>query len=316
MRAHEEAGGVEDDNEAKGSDPMSVEAEDFPSSEPIDMGAVFAKLLDRRWWVIGSVALFAIGFGVVAFMMKPVYSSMVVLTPADAERGANVVGGFANSALGGLASGLGLGGPQNAEVEEALAVLHSRDFTERFITNQNLMPRLFAEKWDPATHNWKAEVKKPPTLNKAYRYFDTQIRTIIRDKKTGLITIEIDWTDRNEGAAWANELVRELNEEMRARAIAKAEASTHFLDKEAQNTSTVEARDAISRLMEAQVKQRMLANVTHDYSFRVVDKALPADSDEQIKPHKRVLVMVGALLGLVVGVFAVLIRDSFRGQRQ
>jgi LPS O-antigen subunit length determinant protein (WzzB/FepE family) len=80
-----------------------------------------------------------------------------------------------------------------------------------------------------------------------------------------------------------------------------------FLEKELQSSSTVEARDAISRLIEAQVKERMLANVTPDYSFRVVDKAIPADRDDPVKPQKALLIAVGVLLGLVVGLLPVLV---------
>jgi uncharacterized protein involved in exopolysaccharide biosynthesis len=292
---------------------MSAPAEELSFSEPIDIGALLGKLIAKRWWIIGCVLVFSLAFGVVAYTMKPVYRAAVVLTSTNAERGADVLG-FSSSPLGGLASGLGLG-PKDAETEEALAVLRSRQFTESFISSQNLMPQLFADKWNPATATWKTDVKHPPTPSKAYKYFDTTIRSIVQDRKTGLVTIQIDWTDRNEAAAWANELVSELNEEMRARAIAKAEASRRFLDKEAQTTSTVEAHDAISRLIEAQIKQRMLANVTRDYSFRVVDKAMPSDSDDQIKPHKRILILVGALLGLVVGITAVLLVDSFGRRR-
>ena len=278
-----------------------------------DMGALLGLLLAKRWWILGSMILGAVLLGVVAFKMQPVYRASVVLTPANAERGADVLG-FGASALGGLASGLGLG-PKDSEVEEALAVLRSRQFTETFISSQNLLPRLFSKSWDAATGTWKPEVKKPPTLWSAYKYFDTKIRTIIQDKKTGLITVQIDWTDRVEAATWANELVRQLNEEMRTRAIEKAEASTHFLDKEAETTSTVEARDAISRLMEAQVKQRMLATVTHDYSFRVVDKALPADSDDPVKPRKALLIGLGGLGGLALASIFAVLPASLRNRR-
>ncbi len=76
-------------------------------------------------------------------------------------------------------------------------------------------------------------------------------------------------------------------------------------------TSTMEARDAISRLMEAQVKQRMLANVTQDYSFRVVDRAIPPDKDDPISPQKALLLVSGVLLGLAVGIVGVFLFGSF-----
>jgi uncharacterized protein involved in exopolysaccharide biosynthesis len=56
-------------------------------------------------------------------------------------------------------------------------------------------------------------------------------------------------------------------------------------------------REAIPRLMEAQIKQRMLANVLHEYAFRVVDSAMPPDKADRIRPNKPLLVAAGVFGG-------------------
>lgn len=273
--------------------------------EPIEFAALLAQLLARRWWILGSVALFTVIAIAVAFLTTPIYRAAVVLAPASVGRDSNTLGGLSMSSLGGLASGLGLG-PKDLETEEALAVLRSREFSERFIDSFKLMPKLFRRDWNPTTGTWKAGLKKVPTPAKAYRIFDRKIRTIIQDKKTGLITVQVDWRERIDAAIWANELVRQLNEEMRARAIKKADASNVFLEKELLTTSTVETRQAISHLIEAQIKQRMLASVTEDYSFRVVDRAIAADADDPVWPVKWLVVSAGAALGLAVALIGIL----------
>src|SRR6202008_3889304 len=101
-----------------------------------------------------------------------------------------------------------------------------------------LMPKLFASKWDSVRGTWKVDAEHQPTPARAYRLFDLKIRTVTQDKKTGLVTLQIDWTDRQEAADWTNELVRLLNEERRDRAIANADASVSYLEKEAQTTVT------------------------------------------------------------------------------
>ena len=273
---------------------------------------LIVRLGAHRWWIIASIGLFAAAFTAVAFTMTPVYRAAAILAPASPDRDSAVMG-FAASSLGGLASGLGIG-PKDSQTEEALAVLRSREFTERFLNESQLMPKLFPREWDSATRSWKARVKNPPTLSKGYKYFDREVRSVIPDRKTGLVSIQVDWTDRNDAADWANELVRRLNEEMRARAIARADASTNFLESELSATSSVEARDAIARLMEAQVKERMIAHVTHDYSFRVVGKAMVSDKDDPIRPDKRLMALAGAILGLFVGVIVALILESRRAR--
>jgi uncharacterized protein involved in exopolysaccharide biosynthesis len=268
----------------------------------IDFGEIFAKLAARRWWLIASVVLFTGGFTATAFLMTPVYRSATILAPAGEARMSGGLGS-ALGQLGDLASLAGVTlGSNSSETEETLAVLRSREFTESFIRDEGLTKEFFASKWDVASGRWKVPEKKIPTLGKAYKYFDKKVRTIISDKKTGLITLQIDWTDRDEAASWANELVRRLNAEMRARAIARANASVGYLEKEFGTTSTIETREAIGRLMEAQIKQRMVANVSEDYAFRVVDKAMASDKDDPQRPQKVLLIVAGFLIGTALGI--------------
>ncbi len=296
---------------------MNNHQEEWAEESLVDMHEVTAKLWAKRWWIAASMAIFIVIFGIAAFVMTPVYRASILFVPAGAER--NSMSESLNSALGtlgGLASlaGVRIGG-NDLETEEALAVLRSRQFTVRFIEDRQLLPVLFAKRWDASAGKWKADGKEPPTLAKAYRRFDRDVRSVNQDKKTGLVTLQIDWKDRRVAAEWANDLIARLNAEMRARAIAKAEASLGFLEKELISTSVLEIRDAINRLMEAQIKQRMVANVTREFSFRVVDIAAAPDADDPVKPHKVLLLFVGALLGAVVGMLLVLLAGSFGRSR-
>jgi uncharacterized protein involved in exopolysaccharide biosynthesis len=288
---------------------MNAVAQQHDVEELIDFRALAGRAMKKRWWVAGCVVLFAAGFCAASFVLPPVYRATTVLVTATSDRGADLFG-LASSPLGGLASGFGLG-PRDPDTEEALAVLTSREFTERFIISENLMPKLISRLCSIPLPPGRC----PPTLARAYKYFDTKIRSITQDRKTGLITMQIDWTDRNDAAHWSNQLISQLNDEMRRRAIAKADTSLEFLQKEVQATRTVEARDAISRLMEAQLKQRMLANVTQDYSFRVVDKAISSDGEEPIRPRKALLSGLGALVGLFVGIVCAHILTSADARR-
>jgi len=277
--------------------------------ESLDVRSALRLMLRKRRWILAAVVVSTVGFTAVALLMTPVYRAVTVMIAVSSER--NSLAGAVSSSLGslgGLASlaGLNLGSSDTATAE-ALGVLRSQEFAERFIIDDKLMPQLFANMWDPGTQNWKPEVHHVPTLGKAFRYFDKKIRTVVQDNKTSLISLQIDWIDRRAAAAWANELVARLNAEMRARAISSAAASIAFLEKELATTSVVETREAISRLIEAQEKQRMLANVTEQYAFRVVDPASVPDADDPVKPPKVLLLIAGPLVGLVLGIACVLI---------
>jgi uncharacterized protein involved in exopolysaccharide biosynthesis len=274
----------------------------------IDLRAVVATIRAHRWWLIISTVLFAGLFMAAAFMMTPVYRSTAVLVPASADRSGM---GSLDSALGGLGGLISLAGIDigsgSVATEEALAVLTSREFTENFIRDENLMPVLFADQWDPDAQKWKGEEADWPTAADAFRYFDGTIRTVSRDNQRGLINIEIEWKEPEQAALWANELVRRVNEEMRMRAIESTTASLAYLEKELLATSIVESRTAIGRLMEAQINRRMFANVTEEYVFRIAGKALPPDRKDVVRPRKLLMSLLGVAIGLTVGVLAALI---------
>ncbi len=280
-----------------------------PVQDPFLNLAVLLRQIQRgRWWIIASVIISTVLFSAAAFMISPTYRAVTVFIPVSAER--NNLAGSANSAigqLGGLASLVGIGaGSGDPATAEALGVLRSRQFTDRFILEDNLMPMLFSTKWDAKAKAWKPDARPAPTIGRAFKYFDKSIRTVVQDNKTGLITLQIDWVDRNAAAFWANDLVKRLNAEMRARAISNADASIAFLERELPTTAVLETRESINRLIETQVKQRMLANVTEQYAFRVVDEATAPDSDDTVGPPKLLLLVAGPLVGLALSVGCVL----------
>jgi len=280
----------------------------------IDLRAILSTLFARRWWILAVTFVIAGSCAVYALLATPIYRATVVLAPAA---NANEPGGMGGvlSELGSLAPLVGLGvGGRDSNIEEALAVLSSREFLERFITDQSLLPKLFPQSWDAATQRWKGPLSGQPTLAKGVKYFNRNILAASRDKKTGLITVTINWRDRNEAASWANELVARVNAEMRARAMANAAASRDYLERALASTQLVETRDAINRLIESQIKQHMIASVTQEYVFRTVSRALPPDADDRESPKRRLIVTLGGIFGLLLSCGGALLHAGARGR--
>lgn len=270
------------------------------------------ELIWARRRLVAAIALpIAAVFTILSFILTPVYRSSTVLVSASSEKSAlNGMIGSALGSMGDVASLVGLNlGSRETEIEEALAVLQSRQLTETFILENKLMPELFWRLWDKKSQKWKVGELKRPTLERAYRRFD-DIREVKKDSKTGLITLQIDWRDRFLAASWANGLVQRLNAEMRGRAISNADASLQYLQKELAVTTDIGTREAVNRLIEAQIKKRMLATVTQEYVLRVVDRAMVEDADHPVSPKKMLLITAGLLFGLLVGAACALIATS------
>ena len=287
---------------------MSASTDSLRNEADMDLGALFELLWSRRWLITACVVVCAGVAGAAAFLLTPVYRAATVLVPADVERSGvgSLAGGLGD--LGGLTALAGIDISSGSRAtDEALAVLRSREFTEGFIRDQNLMPLLFRKLWDADAQRWLGDADDQPTAAEGFKYFNERLRSVSQDTRTGLVTVRIDWRDPMQAAEWANALVARLNAEMRGRAIERTNASVRFLEKELTTTIIVDTRAAISRLMDAQINQRMLANVTEEYAFRVVDKALPPDDDDPVRPRKLVMLVTGMAIGLLFGVVWVVV---------
>jgi uncharacterized protein involved in exopolysaccharide biosynthesis len=307
----------------QGEDPIVAVNLQGPGGQPVlhepageardELWVRLDRLWARRCLIAVSIAVCTIGCVAAAFLMTPMYRVEAVLVPANTDRTL----GSLNGALGGLGGLTSLAGisiaPADTRTQEALAVLNSRELTQKFIEERGLMPELFPRDWDAGRKAWKMGLRHPPTVSKAYKYFNGKIRAVTQDRKTGLIVLSVYWRDRIEAAAWANELVQRLNVEMRARAIAQANDSLAELERELLATTVVETRQAISRLIDGQVKQRMVANVTPEYVFRVVDQALPPDADDPTWPNRPLLFALGPLIGLTIGALLALVLEKVSG---
>jgi LPS O-antigen subunit length determinant protein (WzzB/FepE family) len=69
-------------------------------------------------------------------------------------------------------------------------------------------------------------------------------------------------------------------------------------------------------LIESQVKQRMLAVVTPEFAFRVIDHAVAPDKDDVHFPNKLIMYILGLFIGVVFGVLLVLGRASWDAPRR
>jgi uncharacterized protein involved in exopolysaccharide biosynthesis len=269
---------------------------------PVTFAELYRAARQRWWWLLVG-ALAGLGLGIaVAFVLRPVYQGkvMIVAVKDDAVSGglSNIVG-----QLGGLASLAGLGVGGDSKRNENVAVLMSRGFTERFIREENLLPVLFASRWDAARGAWKPHWYKPdPTIADAVRKFDRKIRFLSEERRTGVMTLLVEWRDREQAAMWANKLVARANAELRQKAIVESKRNIEYLEREANATSVAAIKASIYRVVETEVRRGMLANVRPDYAFRVLDPAVVPDERDFVRPRRALL----AAAGLVAGFLAAL----------
>lgn len=269
-------------------------------------------LMRYKWLIVLVTVISAAGTIALAFSMTPIYRSEVTLAPAGEDKGsASALAGQ----FGGLASlaGVNLGGG-GGKTQEAIATLESRLFTDAFIKEENLMPTLFPDLWDEATKSWNVvDEKTKPTSWKAYKIF-SEIRSISEDKKSGMYTLSFEWSDPELATYWANQIVKRINKHQKAAAINEAQQSIAYLTNELKQTSVVEMRQSIFRLIESQTKSIMLANVRDEFAFKIIDPAVVPE--DKIKPKKSLMAILGTIVGFMLGVFLAFFLAFIKKQKE
>jgi len=278
------------------------------SSGEMTLLRLWQVLWCQRVLIVGVTVGIALVSIVTALLMTPIYRSEVVLAPVS-----NLEGDGIGGQLGGLASLAGIRVGAGSDDREALAILRSRAFAEAFIRDNNLMPILFPDQWNESRKEWSAsDPDSRPSMFDAVKTFRESIFFVREDLPSGLVIIAIEWSDPALAAKWVNEVARRINAETRSRAIAKTEKNLTYLGEQLEAASVVELKTAIARLIEAEIKEGMLAQVREEYAFKVIDPGIVPE--ERVRPHRSLIVVASTFLGGIFAVLLALLRNSIREQ--
>jgi capsular polysaccharide biosynthesis protein len=257
-------------------------------------------------FVLSVVIFFATAY------MTPVYRAETLLVPAEESGGGSLSAML--SSFGGLGRLAGLGGAGPSRKDEALAMLRSRSFVSAFIESANGFAVLYPEAWDDEAGTWRPG-KAIPSEQDRYLLFTESVLSAAENKESGIIKIAISLNDRLVAANWANAIVDSLNEKFRGYVAAEAQNSIEYLYGELEKASSVELRQVIHRLIEAQIQTIMLTNVRKDFVFRVVDPAVAPDADYFVSPRRALLAFIGLIVGGFLGLGIALFREAMGAAR-
>ena len=271
------------------------------SEESISARDIWRFVAPLKWaLLLGAFLGAAFGYGA-SWLIKPVYSASVTMLPTKSPESSNGSGGISGQ-VGGLAALAGISlQPGGDNQVGAAEYLRSKTLVKIFIESHDLMPILYPGRWNASTKegipNWRGRI---PTESAAVRRVRASVVKISEDKRSGLLTVSVDWSDPALAFHWANDFVGLANDGLRRRAIQDAQATINYLNAQLEKTQTLEVKAALSRIIETQLKNLTLAQVREDYAFRVIDAAVLPDQDDMASPKRPVYAMVGLLLGAVL----------------
>ena len=278
----------------------------YPPEEPINWGEYWRMLVKNRKLIGIITAASTLIALLIAFLLTPIYRAEVLLAPVSEDKNEGL-SAMANQ-YGDLASLAGINlGTSKDKTDVHIAALKSRSLSVQYIKEANLMPALFARKWDAEKKQWK-DNSDIPTDWEAFEKFDKEIRFVNVDRRTGLVILAIEWKDPEKAAQWANQLLQTVNAGLREDAIQDADKSIKYLEKQTAVTGSVEVQQAIYKLIETQTKKKMIASTKDEYAFKVIDSAV--SPEKPIRPRILLIIVLGFVAGLIVGIAIVLLRRT------
>jgi uncharacterized protein involved in exopolysaccharide biosynthesis len=290
--------------------------------DEIDLLELWNIVWAGKWLIVAMTAAAVVLSVIFALLQTNIYRAEAVLAPA--ESGQSAGGGLA-SQFGGAAAllGVNLGGSGGSTVTTAIAIMTSREFIGRFIEERGLLVPLFAGKWDntsktslidPETYDeqnqrWLLENGQPTQLE-AYRKFNEVLNISAPNRDTGLVNVSIDWQDPVLASRWVNQLVADINRDIRLRDVAEANNAISYLRQQLEATQLVEMQRVFFQLIESQTRITMLADVRDEYVFRVIDSAVVPD--QKVAPRRSLIAIIGTMAGGMFALILVFIRHAMR----
>ncbi|MEC8043206.1 MAG: Wzz/FepE/Etk N-terminal domain-containing protein [Verrucomicrobiota bacterium] len=271
-----------------------------PSDEDeIDFLELIRTLL-QEWKTIVSITILCAGLAVVYALYAPeVFKAETLLASAQEEKsGAS----SALSQFGGLAAMAGVTIPADSNIERVLATLETRVFLKKFIEEKNLLPLIFEDNWDKSSKSW-IEIEGQEEITSEDGIIPLQGAIEVDKDKSGLVTLSISWKDPAVAAKWANDLVKQLNEQLRQKAITDSKKRVGYLEQELAKTTLQDMRAVLYNLLESEKQKAMLANVNEDFALEVIDLAVAPETRE--KPKRKLIVALGGVCGGFLGIFTV-----------
>lgn len=300
---------------------MNTEQTPRLANDEIDLRDLMAVIAKGKWIILATTTLFTVLAVFYALSLPNIYKSEVTLAPASESGGLNIPG-----QLGGLAAlaGVNLGGKGGDKTALALEILKSREFLGRFIEENDLyVPIMAAKGWDMAgdeliidaeiynadSKEWVREVEAPfkakPSVQEVIEFFKKSY-SVNQDKMTGMVRVSVEHFSPILAKKLADQLVVAINEDMRKRDLNEAEKSVEYLNRQITQTNISDVRTMLFSLIEEQTKTVMLANVRHEYVFKIIDPAVV--SERKSKPSRALIVLLSMFIGSILSTLFILIK--------
>lgn len=261
-------------------------------------------VIDARWILIIAVPISASIAGFHAYSKPHMFQSVIKVSVVDIEDpgGVSPDDRQASEVLTLVEHGFVLGTTRDNYNDVMLARLGSRSFSMRFLEEHNVYRHFYPEQWNAEKQRWKEGFT--PDRDQIFVRFRDEVRGIVVNEETDIISIGMRWADPAVAKDWANHYVASFNEFIRERTINDTRSKQEYLEKELRSSDLLEMQKSIYRLIEAQTAISMLANAREEYALEIIDPA--AIPYRSVTMSRKKIIIMGTIAGCLFTFFCVL----------
>lgn len=287
----------------------------------VDLNTFISLILGNKKFILFITLPFIFLVTIYSLLIPNQYTATALLAPTFEKKDlSSQLGSY--SVLTG-AAGFSLPGESSIPSEEAVARIKSLEFFSKhflpFIKLENMMAveswshesneiiynkKIFdinSQKWLNGSRFSKNNI---PSKQEAFRVY-SKILSISKDSKTGFVQISITHHSPELAREWVSLILKNINDSMRDESKTTSTSSINFLNDQLTKTSLKELKQAISKLLEAQVQDLMIASASKNYVFKILDP--PSVPEIKSYPERLKIIILGSFFGFFLSVCLLLI---------
>lgn len=287
------------------------------SEDEIDIRQLLKVIWDGKIIIIAITAFFCIAAVIYSLSLPNIYQSKALLSPV----GEKVSSNQSINNLGGLASlaGIDISNQGSANSIKAIEKLRTHSFFKENILPNIFLPDLMALKsWDAKSNNIsyneslynsdKQTWVEIPSPQESYKVF-MDLLEFSKDFDTGFVSISVKHQSPYIAKEWTELIVNQLNDFFRVKDKQEAQAAMDFLNLQIAQTSYTEIKQVIAQLLQQKMQTLTLIEANKFYVFSYLDP--PMVMEEKSEPTRSSISILGLILGGLLGIIIVILRNYF-----
>tara|TARA_B100000767_G_scaffold77782_1_gene74450 strand:+ start:1917 stop:2873 length:957 start_codon:yes stop_codon:yes gene_type:complete len=291
--------------------------------DEINPRELFAVLWLNKKFIVTFTTFAALVSILYSLSLTNIYTARTLLTPTTSSGSSGLVS--QNKKYLASMAGINLlnsGSDNNLEV--ALKLAKSKKLLDQLILYESFLPDLLASKswsmqtntvkydkalYDKKNNQWVRKASLPfkqiPSSQEALGVFSGLV-SISQDKKTQLVTLNVEHLSPVVAQQWSLWIVKEINAILANMEISNSQASIDYLNSQIKITPYSELRTMFYQLIQESTQSMMLASVNPEYVLTTIDP--PVIPEMKSKPKRALSSILGTLLGGMLSILIIFFR--------